>query len=174
MTKTIKAAKAETATKTVDAFVTAGKDAAEAMMKAGSDAYAKGYEKAFAMTKENVDAAVKGYADIAAFGKGNVEAAVAAGNVVAKGFEQLSAEMLSLTKASIEETVAAAKKVMGAKTLKEVMDLQSDFAKHAFDGALANSAKFSEMAVKAVNESYAPIQARVNVAVEKFVKPIAA
>lgn len=164
----------ETAQKTVEAVMAAGKDAAENFVKAGTEAYTKGYEKAMAMTKENVDSAVKGYADLAAWNKGNVEAAMAASNVAAKGFEVLSAELLAFTKAQMEDNVAQAKKVFGAKTLKEVMDLQSDFAKVAFDNAVGKTAKLSDLAVKTANEAYEPIQARVTVAVEKFVKPMAA
>lgn len=164
----------ETTQKTVDAVLAATKDAAENFVKAGTDAYTKGYEKAMAMTKENVDSVVKGYADLAAWNKGNVEAAMAASNVAAKGFEALSAEFLAFTKAQMEDNVAQAKKVFGAKTLKEVLDLQSDFAKSAFDVTVGKTAKFSDLAVKTANEAYEPIQARVTVAVEKFVKPLAA
>lgn len=164
----------ETAQKTVDAVLSAGKDAAENFVKAGTEAYTKGYEKAMAMTKENVDSVVKGYADLAAWNKGNVEAAVAASNVATKGFEVLSAEFLAFTKTQMEESVAQAKKVFGAKTLKEVMDLQSEFAKTAFDTAIGKTAKLSDLAVKTANQAYEPLQARVTVAVEKFVKPMAA
>jgi phasin family protein len=74
----------------------------------------------------------------------------------------------------METSAQAAKALMGAKTLREAVDLQTDLAKSNFDKFIAESTKLSEMSVKVANEAFEPINARVNVAVEKLLKPIAA
>jgi phasin family protein len=62
---------------------------------------------------------------------------------------------------------------MGCKDLREVVDVQSDFARESFDRLMNEGSKLSEIGVKVANEALEPIQARVNVAVEKIFKPAA-
>jgi len=155
-------------------FEGVGRDAAETLIKAGTEAATKGYEKAVTMTKEQVDVAVKNYGEATEFGKGTFEAYIAAGNVAAKHVEAFNAEILAFAKTRMEEGVQAARALMGAKTLKDAIDLQTGFAKTAFDAVVAENAKLSEMALKGATEAAEPLQARFTVAVEKFVKPMAA
>jgi len=147
-------------------------------MKVGTDAATKQYEQAVTMTKENVEKAssaiFKGYDEIAALNKANIDAVMTSSNTVAKGFESLSKELMGYLQTSVETNVTIAKKVFGAKNLQEVVDIQSDFARSSFDTALAESAKLTEMSVQVTNKAIEPLQSRVHVTVEKFMKPIAA
>ena len=63
---------------------------------------------------------------------------------------------------------------MTAKTLQEFIDLQSGYAKTAFDGYVAQSTKLGEMTSKLAKDAFAPINVQVQAAVEKFGKPLAA
>ena len=74
----------------------------------------------------------------------------------------------------VKVTRLTAKALMGCKTLRDVIDLQADFARSNFDALVAEGTKLSETSFKLTNEAIAPIQARVTVAVEKLTKPIAA
>jgi phasin family protein len=162
----------------VEAAVAVGNETVEAVVKAGAEAASAGYEKAAAITKEQVDrtskAMFKGYGDFAALGQENVDAVVKSGNIAAKGFEALSKEMMAFARSSLEGNVAATKAILGAKDLREAVDLQSKYTRKSFDQALAESAKLTEMSVKVANEAIQPIQARVTVAVGKLIKPVAA
>jgi phasin family protein len=115
----------------------------------------------------------KGYEDLAAFGKANIEAFVQANSILTKGVEEFSKEVVSLTQASMESAAAAAKAIFAAKTLKDVMALQADYSKTSLDKFFANSSKLSELGVKVASDAIAPVTARVNVAVEKVLKPAA-
>jgi phasin family protein len=115
----------------------------------------------------------KGYEDLAAFGKANFEAFVQANTILAKGVEELSKEFMTLTQASMETAATTAKAVFAAKTLKDVVSLQADFTKSSFDKFVSNSSKLSELGVKVASDAIAPVTARVNVAVEKVLKPAA-
>jgi phasin family protein len=115
----------------------------------------------------------KGYEELAAFGKANMEALVQANSILVKGFEALSKEILALTEASMETAATTTKAVLAAKTIKDVVTLQSDFTKTSFDKFVANSSKLSELGVKVAADAIAPVTARVNVAVEKVLKPAA-
>ena len=115
----------------------------------------------------------KGYEELAAFSKANMEAFVQANTILVKGFEELSKEIMTLTKASMETAATTTKAVFAAKTIKDVVTLQSDFTKSSFDKFVANSSKLSELGVKVASDAIAPVTARVNVAVEKVLKPAA-
>jgi phasin family protein len=153
-----------------EAVMYASKDQMEKAMKAGTDAV----EKAFAMSKDRFEAAVKSVDEAAKIGKDQVEAVVTAGNLASKGFETINAEIMAFTKAQIEDSISAAKAMMGVKTLQELIELQNDFAKSAFEAYTAHTTKVSEVATKTAQDAFAPINAQFQVAVEKMVKPLAA
>jgi phasin family protein len=123
---------------------------------------------------QNFEAAVKGFEQFSSLGKDNVEAVVAASTAYAKGIEAISAELMAYAKKSIEDSVTATKALMGAKTVKELVDLQSDFAKTSFDELMSKSSKLGEMYAKVTQDAFEPINARVSVTMEKFGKPLAA
>ena len=85
-----------------------------------------------------------------------------------------SKEVFALVQSSFETSMNAAKAFMGVKTLREAIDLQADLSRSQFDRLMADSTKLAEMSVKVANEAFQPIQARVNVAIEKMLKPVAA
>ncbi len=178
MTAKKTAASAQDALKPMEAAVNASKETVEAVVKAGTDAATKQYEQAVSMTKENVDKAssamFQGYDEFAELNKANVDAVITSTNTVAKGFESISKELMGFMQASVESNVVVAKKVIGAKNLQEVVDLQSDFARTSFDSLLAESAKLTELSVQVTNKAIEPLQTRAHVTVEKMMKPVAA
>jgi phasin family protein len=168
----------ETTVKTpVEVAAEAGKETVEAVVKASTEAAAEVAAGAVAATKEHVEktskAVSKGYGDFAALGKENVEAVIRSGSIMVKGFEILGREVAAYTRQALEGNVATTQAVLGAKSLNEAVELQNDYARKSFDQFMAESAKLTELSVKVANEAAAPIQARVNVTVEKLIKPAA-
>lgn len=163
--------------KTLETTLFAGKDTVESFMKAGVDATQKGIEQAVQLAKDNVEKAstafFKGYDEFSVMSKGNVEAVVKAGSIYARGLEDLSKTVMAMTQSQFEASVAAAKAVLGCTSLRQMVDLQTDLARTNFDKFVADGSKLSEISLKVANEALEPIQARVNVAVEKFIKPAA-
>lgn len=158
--------------------VSAQQETMETVMKAGSQAASKGYEQAIALAQEQVEKAqqtlFKRYDEAASFGKDNVDACVQSGTLFAKGFESLSKELMTLAQSTAEANVATAQAFFGAKTLREVIDLQTEFSRRRFDSLVAESAKLTDLSLTLAHESIEPIQARLNATVEKLLKPIAA
>jgi phasin family protein len=140
------------------------KETVETVMKASQEATQKGYEQAMAMTREHMEK----------LQKENVDAFVQASTVVARAFEDMGKAYMAYAQAAADMSLATGKAMLGAKTLHEVVDLQNEYAKTSFDSLLAETTKLSELSVKAANEAMEPIQARVNVAMEKMAKPLAA
>lgn len=160
---------AETAAETADT-------AAEARA-AGLDMLARSRKQVEAM-KEQVEnsghAFFKAYGDLAAFGQANAEALFRSGSIVAKGAEEMGKEVIAFTQTSLETGVATGKAMMSVKTLRELVDLQTEYARSSFDSMVAESTKLSEMSAKVTNEALGLIGARVNAAVETFGKPASA
>ncbi len=81
---------------------------------------------------------------------------------------------MGFAQSSMDAQVAISKQLLGVKTFREAVDMQTSFTKTSFDTALAESAKLTELSVKVANEAMTPIQDRVNVMTDKLMKPVAA
>ena len=175
---TAKTKAAGAATNVVEETFTATQSTMEAAVKAGQDAVQKNLETAFSMTKDQFEKAggtmFKGFDDVAAFGKDNIDAVVTAGNIATKGWQDLGAAWFAFAKGTVDNNVATMQAMMAVKSPRELVDIQSNYAKSAFDSLVAESSKLSEMGVKVTNDAMAPLSARVNATVDKFSKPLAA
>ena len=100
--------------------------------------------------------------------KGNVEAIVASSRVAAKGAETLGQEAVEYGKKSFETASATFKSFASVKSPSEFYQLQSDYAKTAFDSAITEASKVSEQLVKLTSEIFQPISTRYSVAMEKL------
>jgi phasin family protein len=144
----------------------------------GIETAQKNYDRLFGSTKEQVEkasaTAFKSYEDLSKFSKENLDAYVAAGTTVAKGFETISRAWVSFAQETFDASAQVAKAMLTAKTLREAVDVQTDFAKTTFDKLVSEGTKVSELSVKVANEAAEPISARLNATIEKFLKPVAA
>lgn len=106
-------------------------------------------------------------------GKGNVEALVAASKIAAKGVESLTQDVAEFGRKSFEDASLALKSFAEVKSPTDLFKLQSEFAKSAFEGFVAEGTKVSEAMIKLAGEVVEPITSRYSVAAER-VKTIAA
>lgn len=127
-----------------------GVEGIETAMKTGTEALKTGFEKA-----------VKNYDQFLGYGKETVEAYSKAANVAGKGAETLHNELYAYSKQSIEDSIAAAKAVMGAKSVQEAFELQTSFAKTAFEAYVGEMTKMSDLFSSLTKETFEPIQGRV-------------
>ena len=173
-TKTVKPA----ATKVVEDTVAAAKQSYEAATKAVQDATAQNVEQALVSAQDQFEKAtsqfLKGFDEISAYSKGNFDAVVTASSTLFRGVEDMTRAVFALQHSAVEQSMAVAKQLLAAKSLREVVDLQSGFTRSTFDEVVAKTNELSELGIKVANETIAPINARVTVAVEKLSKPIAA
>ena len=99
--------------------------------------------------------------------KGNIEAVVASSKVAARGVETLSQEAADYSRRSFEQASNAFKSFAEVKSPTEFFKLQSDFARSAFDGAVAETSKMSEAMIKLAGEVAEPISSRYAIAAER-------
>lgn len=141
--------------------VRATKVAAATVVDTAQDQFAKAAETQFKAADE-----------VAAFGKSNVDAFFQAGAIFFHGMEELTRGMVGLTQAQVETSLSMAKSLIAAKTLTEFTDLQNAYSKTAFDNAVSDATKISEMALKITNEAIEPITQRVTATMEHISKPV--
>ena len=114
-----------------------------------------------AALKTGFDKAVRNYDQMIGYGKETVEAYVKSAEVAGKGAETLHNEIYSFSKKSVEESIAAAKALMASKSAHEAFELQTGFAKSAFEQYVAQVTKLGEIYTSATKEAIAPLQGRV-------------
>ena len=117
--------------------------------------------------KDGVEKTLAALNDANAHSKKNLEAVVASVTAATKGAETLGARAIAFSKKSMEDHVAAAKSLAGAKSLQEVVELQTTFAKSAFETYVAEINKMGETVAASMKESLSPINERVTALVER-------
>ena len=165
---------AQSTVQPMEAVLNAGRESIENIVKTSADTATKQYEQAIAMTQEQVEKTsstlFRNYNELTAMNQANFEALVEASNSLAKGFETISRELMAFTQNNMERSLAASKKLFGAKSAQEFVDLQSDFTRSQIDQALAGSAKLTELTVQVANEAFQPLQARFQQNAERVLK----
>lgn len=138
---------------------------------------AEQFKTVFGDVNERAKAAVERSAkiveELADLTRGNVEALVASSKLAAKGVETLSQDATEYSRKSFEEASAALKSFAEVKSATDFFKLQSDYARSAFDSAVAESARLSETVLKLAGDVAEPITSRYTVAAER-VKTLAA
>ena len=138
---------------------------------------AEQFKTVFGDVNERAKAAVERSAKIveemADLTRGNVEAIVASSKVAAKGVETLSQDAAEYGRKSFEEASTALKSLAEVKSATDLFKLQGDYARAAFDSAVAESARLSEIMMKLAGDVAEPLNSRYTVAAER-VKTLAA
>ena len=101
------------------------------------------------------------FPDIKAFGTNPFEAFTTATAASTKGLEAIAAETTDYSKKSFEKSRAFFEKLTGVKKIDEAIQLQSDFAKSAYDDFLAHATKIGETVFEPGQGSVQADQCRV-------------
>ena len=120
--------------------------------------------------KQNMEKVVKTAEEFVAFGKGNMEAFVKSGQIWAAGVQDLSKQVAATAQAQFEESMTVFKALTSLKSLKDIFELQSTFAKTAMEKTMTESGKLTEASMKLTEQALAPIASRVTMAAETFGK----
>lgn len=118
--------------------------------------------------KSAMERSTKMFEDMNEFNKGNVEAIVESSRVAAKAAEQLGQQAAETARKNFENATQAMKSFASVKTPTEFFQLQSDYARSAFDQLIAETSKNSETILKLAGDVFQPISNRFAVAAEKI------
>lgn len=117
--------------------------------------------------KEGVDKSINALTEMNTLGKKNIEAAVESVTAATRGAEALSAQALAYSKKSWEDGVSAAQALASAKSVQEVIELQTAFAKSAMEAYLSEVTKMTDTVQASVKDSFKPINERATAIVER-------
>ena len=92
------------------------------------------------LSQTNMDTAMK------AFGEWN------------KGWQAIAAEITDYTKKSFEEGTATFEKLASAKSVEQAIEIQTGFAKRAYDGYMHQMSKIGGMYAELAKEAYKPVE----------------
>ena len=147
----------ETVKKTVEQTAAKAKAQAEAVQTAGAKAF-----------KDGVDRSLTSLTELNAHGKKNLEAVVESASAAQKGAEALSQQALAYSKKTWEDNVQAAQSLSQARSVQELLELQTAWAKSSAEAYLAHLNKTTETLTASVKDSFQPINSRVSAVVEGF------
>jgi hypothetical protein len=101
---------------------------------------------------------INAFEDIQKFGKENLDNAVKAFGVQQKGVQAIATEVADYSKKAIEAGSATFEKLAGVKTLDKAIEIQSDFAKAAYEGYVAYATKVGELVTELAKETFKPLE----------------
>src|ERR1700735_3237216 len=101
---------------------------------------------------------LKNFDDIQKYGKDNMDATMKAWGQLSKGVQAIAAETADYSKKSYEEGTAALEKLFGAKSLDKAIEIQTAYAKSAYEGFVAQATKMGELYAELAKESCKPFE----------------
>ena len=94
-------------------------------------------------------------------GKNGFDAAVRSFGEANKGFQAITAEVTDYSKKAFDELTRAFQQLIGAKSIEQAIEIQSQYAKKTFDAYVAQISKLGEMYVGLAKDAYKPVEAVV-------------
>jgi hypothetical protein len=104
---------------------------------------------------------LKNFEDVQKYGKDNMDATMKAWGHMSKSVQAIAAEAADYSKKSFEEGSATMEKLLGAKSIDKAMEIQTDFAKSAYERFVAQATKIGELYADLAKETYKPFEAYV-------------
>jgi len=81
---------------------------------------------------------------------------------LSKATQTIATEVADYSKKSFEDSTKVLEKLFGAKSLEKAIEIQTDYAKSAYEGFVAQATKMGELYADLAKESYKPYEAFVS------------
>ncbi|MBI1201374.1 MAG: phasin family protein [Rhodopseudomonas sp.] len=101
---------------------------------------------------------VKNFEDLQQVSKESVDLAMKSMSTVSKSAQAIATELADYSKKSFEEGTATLEKLFGVKSVEKAIELQTEYAKTAYEGFVAEATKIGEMYSALAKESYKPFE----------------
>ncbi len=98
------------------------------------------------------------YENAQQYGKEHVETSLKAFGAFSKGLQSIAAELANYSKKSFEEGTATLEKLVAAKSLDKAIEIQTDYAKSAYENFVAESSKIGELYTDLAKEAFKPYE----------------
>ena len=101
---------------------------------------------------------VKNFEDLQQVGKENMDSAMKTWGALSKGAQTIAVEVADYSKKSFEESTAALEKLFGVKSFDKAIEVQTEYAKTAYEGFVAEATKLGELYADLAKETYKPFE----------------
>lgn len=102
---------------------------------------------------------VKNFEDLQQVSKENVDLAMKSMGTLTKGSQAIAVEVADYSKKAFEDGTAMIEKLFGVKSVEKAIELQTEYAKTAYEGFVAKATKIGELYADLAKESYKPFEA---------------
>jgi phasin family protein len=99
--------------------------------------------------------------EIQQYGKEHLETAVAAANTLQGGFQTIATAYGEYAKKSFDDTKSFVEKLAGVKSLDKAIEVQTEYAKSAYETFVAESQKIAGLYADLAKQTYKPFEGLV-------------
>jgi hypothetical protein len=99
--------------------------------------------------------------DFQKMGKDNYDAMVRSYGELNKGLQAIAARWTAFSKDAFEDATRTFEKLVGVKSFEQAVEIQSAYAKRAYDTWVAEATKIGEMYADVAREAYRPVEKAV-------------
>lgn len=162
----------------IEDAVSKGRNAVQQVMDQGASSAQAAIGKATALFRDNAEKTQaqlnKGYEEFSSLSRGNFDAVIESGSLFAQGAGSLNRASLDLAQKQIESAFGAAKAMASAKTVNELVSVQTDYMRGTVDTLIVESTRMAELGNKLAQDVTQPFHARMAAAWDKAGKSLAA
>ena len=101
---------------------------------------------------------MKNFEDMQKASQQVMDATVKSFNEMNKGMQTLATEFTGYTQKSIEDSTATMEKLMGVRSIEQAIEIQTNFARKSYDGAVAQATKFGEICAEISRDALKPVE----------------
>jgi hypothetical protein len=99
--------------------------------------------------------------DVQKMGKDNFDAMVRSYGELNKGLQAIAARWTAFSKDAFEDATRTFEKLVGVKSFEQAIEIQSAYAKRAYDNWVAEATKIGEMYADVARVAYKPVEKAV-------------
>ena len=101
---------------------------------------------------------MKGFEDIQKLGQQNMDLTMKSVGEWTKGWQSIAAEITDYTKRSFEDSTQTFEKLSGARSFEQAVEIQSDFARRAYEEYMAQMSKIGNLYAEMAREAFKPVE----------------
>ena len=101
---------------------------------------------------------VKNFEDLQQVSKDSMDSTLKSWGAMSKGAQAIAVEVADYSKKAFEDSTAALEKLFGVNSFDKAIEVQTEYAKTAYEGFVAEATKLGELYADLAKEAYKPFE----------------
>ena len=101
---------------------------------------------------------IKNIEDVQKMSKDTMDSTMKSFGMLSKATQAIATEVADYSKKSFEDGTKVMEKLLGVKSLEKAIEIQTDYAKSAYEGFVAQATKIGELYADFAKETYKPFE----------------